>query len=255
MRHYPSIRSTPMFAQRKSNRRTFLSSRLNSAPRLALITLIAFGLSVIAGFTVTAKAPGFVKAMVTGSSSVPEPVIQPVPLHPLAHLLNAPSVIETTVYTDKPNYQPGETAIITGSGFWPNEVVTLQVVHTDGIGEGGAGHAPWTVTADDFGNFTTTWFVDPDDSGGSTFLLTAFGASSGLNAETSFTDGSANLDTCANGPSSAPVFCTGANWDNGNLNGSKSHYLEGQSVPYRAVLSNLIAGNTYTLTIEYDTTQ
>jgi uncharacterized cupredoxin-like copper-binding protein len=51
------------------------------------------------------------------------------------------------------------------------------------------------------------------------------------------------------------VQCTGDNWDNGNLNASKSHYFEGDSVPYRSVLENLIIGNTYTLTIEYDTTQ
>jgi hypothetical protein len=34
----------------------------------------------------------------------------------------------------------------------------------------------------------TTWYVNPDDSFGSTFLLTADGLSSGLHAETTFTD-------------------------------------------------------------------
>ena len=43
--------------------------------------------------------------------------------------------------------------------------------------------------------------------------------------------------------------------ENGNLNSSKSHYAEGESVPYRTVFEGLIVGNTYAITIEYDTTQ
>jgi hypothetical protein len=168
------------------------------------------------------------------------------------HIAN---LLAPEIYTDKPNYQPGETVLIFGSGFSPNELITLQVVHLDDTAEAGEGHEPWTVMADEFGNFTSTWFVDPDDSAGEVFRLTAVGNSSGLVAETTFVDGSANLDTCANGPTTAPVQCTGANWENGNLNGTKSHYFEGDSVPYRTVFDGLIIGNTYTVKIQYDTTQ
>ena len=53
----------------------------------------------------------------------------------------------------------------------------------------------------------------------------------------------------------SPTACTGEAWTNGNVNEQKAHYAEGESVPYRTILENLIVGNTYTLTIEYDTTQ
>ena len=102
---------------------------------------------------------------------------------------NAPFALTATVTTDKSDYRPGETAIITGSGFGSGDAVTLRVVHTDGTGEGGNGHEPWTVYADADGNFNTTWYVDPDDSFGSSFLLTAVGAPSGLTAQVAFTDG------------------------------------------------------------------
>jgi hypothetical protein len=66
----------------------------------------------------------------------------------------------------------------------------------------------------------------------------------------------ANLDQCANGAVAAtPERCEGAAWVNGNLNGSKAHYREGDSVPYRARLSDLTIGPSHTLIIEWDTTK
>src|SRR5829696_7855903 len=64
-----------------------------------------------------------------------------------------------------------------------------------------------------------------------------------------------NLDQCANGPLATPVQCVTTNWENGNLNASKAHYLEGQSVPYRIGLTDLNVGTSYTVRIEWDTTQ
>src|SRR5439155_23457155 len=62
-----------------------------------------------------------------------------------------------------------------------------------------------------------------------------------------------NLDQCANGPLSGPVPCTGSAWQNGNLNANEAHYREGESIPFRVVLSGVSAG-THTLDIEYDNT-
>jgi len=62
----------------------------------------------------------------------------------------------------------------------------------------------------------------------------------------------ANLDQWAN--CALNQVCPGS-WQNGNLNGSQAHYSEGDSVPYRAVFSSLVAGATYTATLEWDTTQ
>ncbi|MEQ1606381.1 MAG: hypothetical protein ABL999_16080 [Pyrinomonadaceae bacterium] len=91
------------------------------------------------------------------------------------------------VATNKFDYNSGETAVITGEGFNPGENVTLLVVHSNGR-TGGAGHLPFTVIADSAGRVNTTWYVNPDDSADSIFRLTAHGASSGIEASTSFTD-------------------------------------------------------------------
>src|SRR5262249_27588122 len=52
------------------------------------------------------------------------------------------------VSTEFTNYRPGDTANIWGAGFLPGESVTLQVIHVTGASEAGAGHQPWTETAD-----------------------------------------------------------------------------------------------------------
>ena len=251
-----------MKAQRTPcDRRSFFSYRLTSTPRLALIASVVFGVALLVGYTATATAPALIKTIAElRGSSAPAPLAERSQFaqpskHRVEQLLTAPVALEAVVFTDRPNYFPGEIAQITGLGFWPNEIVTLQVVHTDGISNDGNGHEPWNTGADALGNFNTIWFVDPDDSAGSSFLLTATGNSSGIVAQAAFTDGSANLDTCENGPAGSPTLCTGEAWTNGNVNASKGHYAEGQSVPYRTILENLIVGNTYTLTIEYDTTQ
>ena len=67
----------------------------------------------------------------------------------------------------------------------------------------------------------------------------------------------ANIDQCRNGTINAPVQCINNAWQNGNLGETNSHYREGDSVPFRAVMTNLdtSAGNTHTLVIQYDTLQ
>jgi hypothetical protein len=55
-----------------------------------------------------------------------------------------------------------------------------------------------------------------------------------------------NLDSTCDTPSE---------WITGNLGSSKALYFEGQSVPYRTILSGLTAGQTYAVRIEWDTTE
>lgn len=68
-----------------------------------------------------------------------------------------------------------------------------------------------------------------------------------------------NIDQCENGRVSglpgSDVPCEDSNWVNGNVNESKAHYYEDDSIPYRAVFKDLTAGATYTLEIEWDTTK
>ena len=49
--------------------------------------------------------------------------------------------------------------------------------------------------------------------------------------------------------------CTGSYWVTGNLNPSNSLYREGDFVPFRAKITSLVDGRTYTLRIGYDAVQ
>src|SRR5882762_2813683 len=167
-------------------------------------------------------------------------VRQPLSLHLGANIFDA------DVWTNKSDYYPGETVIITGSGWQPGENVTLTIVESDN-------DAPWhsQVTADNSGNIYSATFVILTHDIGVSFTLTATGSSSSQTALTTFTDGnaSANLNQFAN-KSGDP-----ADWVNGNLGASKSIYFEGDSIPYRLLLDNLSPGSPHTVTIEWDTTK
>src|SRR5881397_1627107 len=107
-----------------------------------------------------------------------------------------------TVVTDKGDYSPGENVVITGSGWEPGETVVL-ILHEDPQLDP---DLQLTAFADENGDFTNKDFsVDVFDIG-VTFTLTATGGSSGLTAETTFTD----APTCGNG-----VLNTGEDCDPG----------------------------------------
>ena len=65
---------------------------------------------------------------------------------------------------------------------------------------------------------------------------------------------SVQLDQCANLGTTCDTAHP-AQWQNGNLGSSNSHYSEGDSVPYRATLVDLTVGATYGVQLEWDTTQ
>jgi hypothetical protein len=65
----------------------------------------------------------------------------------------------------------------------------------------------------------------------------------------------ANIDQCANGGVGPPIVllpCAGSNWVNGNVNGQKAHWQEGEFISYRATLTHLVPGD-HTLDIHWDT--
>ena len=76
-------------------------------------------------------------------------------------------------------------------------------VYTPNIG---VGHDPWQVTDGGLGDLDgvengsveTSWFVDPDDSAGSVFELTATGLAPGSQAQTTFTDSQEDYEHWAN---------------------------------------------------------
>ena len=160
------------------------------------------------------------------------------------------SVRDAIVQTDKADYLAGEVVVITGSGWEPGEIVTILVqeepsIHSD---------RKLSVVADSLGRIFDNQFVPESHDVGVMFIVSARGVSSGGSASTMAAQAkpAANLDQWAN--CALNQVCPGS-WQNGNLNGSQAHYSEGDSVPYRAVFSSLVAGATYTATIEWDTTQ
>ncbi|HEX4826173.1 MAG TPA: hypothetical protein VFV19_17875 [Candidatus Polarisedimenticolaceae bacterium] len=100
--------------------------------------------------------------------------------------------------TDKFAYGPTESALITGTGFLPGEGVTLQVVHDNGGAEPGEGHDPWVVTADVSGTINSTVPMNPGDTAGNEFIVTAKGGDTGLAA------GAAIMDSLACPPTPPP---------------------------------------------------
>jgi len=93
------------------------------------------------------------------------------------------------VYTDRADYPPGDSVVITGAGFWSGEPVRLWVTHVDGATPMTPDYEPWEIPANSYGNFETYWIV-PEDALGSTLQITAAGQTSGLIATTTFTDAS-----------------------------------------------------------------
>ncbi|HVP07228.1 MAG TPA: hypothetical protein VMS71_05230, partial [Candidatus Acidoferrum sp.] len=58
------------------------------------------------------------------------------------------------IHTDTLDYAPGDSVVITGSGFSAGETVTVSVVnfYNPGVGDN---RPPWDVTVDQAGNFET----------------------------------------------------------------------------------------------------
>jgi hypothetical protein len=91
------------------------------------------------------------------------------------------------VLSDKADYAPGETAVFTASGFQPNELLDFSV----GVSDDNGGWLPdvaWAdIPADASGGADVTYVV-PETWLNKTLQLTVMGLTSGLMAQTTFTD-------------------------------------------------------------------
>src|SRR5262249_5104041 len=137
---------------------------------------------------------------------------------------------------------------LSGSGWQPGEAVRLLIQQSPKQHE----DVSLTAKADSSGNVTTQYKLDsrnPD----AVYYATASGSASEAQLRFAFT--TASLNQCANGTLAAPTGCgASVNWVNGNVNGSKAHYFEGNFLPYRMVMTGLSAGS-HQLTIQWDTTK
>src|SRR5262249_2859154 len=155
-----------------------------------------------------------------------------------------------TLTTDHPDYSPGSTVIITGTGFQPGETVSVQVTHNPTCCDDSTApeHQPWFVTADASGNFVTTWLIPfALDEGGAPLIATAIGQSSNLTASAPFTDSNyfntIDFQQAANecnGVTQPTAECPAAlpmSWINGILNPNNSDYFEGLGTPQRILFT------------------
>ncbi len=141
---------------------------------------------------------------------------------------------DATITVDKTDYVPGETVVITGSGFQPGETVDF-LLHVEPL------TSPDTTltssVADENGNFVNSTFVVRESDANVTLTLTATGESSGLVAQTIFTDivlntlnviktvnwGTSTKNTsqtfqiCAQGPSYTTPNCKTIGYQGGTL--------------------------------------
>ena len=86
---------------------------------------------------------------------------------------------------------------------------------------------------------------------GSFGLLSGFLFSSVAPAGASEATNQYSLNQCANGPIAAPASCSDANYQNGDLNKSNSHWAEGEFVPFQLLLTGITAGD-HTVAIQYE---
>src|SRR6266480_3290553 len=96
-------------------------------------------------------------------------------------LMEMPGSNGATVTTDKPDYMPGETVVISGTGWTANQDVALNITDSNSVDR-------WDVivTADGAGNISNSDFVIQPEDVGLAFTLTA--TQGEVTAWTQFTD-------------------------------------------------------------------
>ncbi|MFC4815810.1 hypothetical protein, partial [Flavobacterium sp. GCM10023249] len=99
---------------------------------------------------------------------------------------------QASVFTDRDDYVPGQYVVVTGSGWLPGETVQLHFDETPQVCT--ADHNRYTI-ADENGNINYAQFLINERHLGVTFILTATGETSGLTAQTIFTDGNVRIKT------------------------------------------------------------
>src|SRR5439155_8737544 len=150
-----------------------------------------------------------------------------------------------TVTTDREDYAPYSVVYITGTGFRPSEAVSNRVVQIAGPSAGTA-YDPWEFATDTNGNFATFWYIFTEDFIGATFELTTVGLSSGLKAQTRFSDAAFNAQLQG-------LSFGSTDWSSGNV----TNWQELDLIPLRVYLtaSTLTARSNQVITLDFDHTK
>src|SRR5919108_4120421 len=111
-------------------------------------------------------------------------------------LMTHPGVNNGTaiIRTDRGDYPPGTTVVMTGTGFAVGETVLLELHEDPEVHE----IRSFTVVADANGEFVFTGFAPEEHDLDVRFILTATGQTSDLRAQTTFTDGIALVSSQRN---------------------------------------------------------
>ena len=173
-------------------------------------------------------------------------------------LLATPAVgqAETTIiWTDKPDYSPGETVTISGSGFNPNANIEITITRPDGVVDTGY------TTSDASGEFVYYY-----DLNGIQGLYTVTATDGTNEATTTFTDSvQCELAQGANDPDRNDYIDSAIEWITGAVNAQNGILTEGNIIPpyppripghinYRSVIDGLAPGD-YVMTLFYEFTK
>lgn len=162
-------------------------------------------------------------------------------------LTSQDSITSASLTTDKADYAPTDTAVITGSDF-PKEAKLKLIITADNY--------RYETEVQTDANGTFTYFYQLDGVYRPLYIVEAYDLSGALLATVSFTDappsgGSYNYTL------QGLIFGQDPNnessWSKGNLCQSSSGcYTEGDDIPGRLTVSGLTAGVTYTVVIQLD---
>jgi hypothetical protein len=178
--------------------------------------------------------------------------------------ITASAAAQPSITTDKADYKPGEVVHISGTGFVPGETYAMPVKRPDGS----------IVLVDPVLHFATPgWgFAVADAAGDLAYEYQLDGVAGAYEARAypvtwsgdwteapvasvTFTDSTTDLEQCQNGKVGPPTVldpCSGSNYANGNVNGAKAHWREGEFLAYRDTIGVDAAG-THVFQIHYDT--
>lgn len=96
-----------------------------------------------------------------------------------------------TMATDRLDYAPGDTVLITGAGWQPNESISLMLTRDSAAPD----TTSWNVVADTLGGFLDRTYEVKDTDLGRSFQLIATGAATADTAQGMFTDSDLSLKT------------------------------------------------------------
>ncbi len=143
-----------------------------------------------------------------------------------------------TLTTDKADYAPTDTALITGTGYNPNETYTLLITSVNNYS------FSTTVAADSSGNIAYAYQLDGTYR--PTYTVQAIDSTGKVVATITFTDAPLPSDTKLNQWKTVPS----GSWTTGSLNSSNSNYTEGETVPFELDIGKIAtSGNPYTFSV------